>query len=130
MTGTLKRRILLVDDEPEVVRLLAAALMEAGYEVITASDGAEAVRRWREINGGDLAILDILMPRKDGLETIIELRTHSPGVPIIAMSGGGSNDRLDILGDAKMLGAILTIRKPFHSEELLALVTEALLNAY
>ena len=130
MTGTLKRRILLVDDEPEVVRLLAAALMEAGYEVITASDGAEAVRRWREINGGDLAILDIVMPSKDGLETIIELRTHSPGVPIIAMSGGGSNDRLDILGDAKMLGAILTIRKPFHSEELLALVTEALLNAY
>jgi DNA-binding response OmpR family regulator len=130
MTGTPKRRILLVDDEPEVVRLLAAALMEAGYEVITASDGAEAVRRWREINGGDLAILDILMPRKDGLETIIELRTHSPGVPIIAMSGGGSNDRLDILGDAKMLGALLTIRKPFHSGELLALVTKALLTAY
>jgi DNA-binding response OmpR family regulator len=130
MTGTLKRRILLVDDEPEVVRLLAAALMEAGYEVVTASDGAEAVRRWREINGGDLAILDILMPRKDGLETIIELRTHSPGVPIIAMSGGGSNDRLDILGDAKMLGAMLTIRKPFHSGELLALVTKALPTAY
>ena len=126
MTGTLKRRILLADDQPDVVRLLAAALTEAGYEVITAADGAEAVRRWREINGGDLAILDVLMPGKDGLETIIELRTHSPGVPIIAMSGGGSNDRLDILGDAKMLGAILTIRKPFHSEELLALVTEAL----
>jgi DNA-binding response OmpR family regulator len=130
MTGTLKRRILLVDDEPEVLRLLAAPLWEAGYEVITASDGAEAVRRWREINGGDLAILDILMPRKDGLETIIELRTHSPGVPIIAMSGGGSNDRLDILGDAKMLGALLTIRKPFHSGELLDLVTKALLTAY
>ena len=130
MTGTLKRRILLADDQPDVVRLLAAALTEAGYEVITASDGAEAVRRWREIKGGDLAILDILMPSKDGPETIIELRTHSPGVPIIAMSGGGSNDRLDILGDAKMLGAILTIRKPFHSEELLALVTEALLNTY
>ena len=130
MTGILKRRILLVDDEPEVLRLLAAALMEAGYEVITASDGAEAVRRWREINGGDLAILDILMPSKDGLETIIELRTHSPGVPIIAMSGGGSNDRLDILGDAKMLGAMLTIKKPFHSRELLALVTKALPTAY
>jgi DNA-binding response OmpR family regulator len=130
MTGTLKRRILLVDDEPEVLRLLAATLTEAGYEVITASDGAEAVRRWREINGGDLAILDILMPRKDALETIIELRTHSPGVPIIAMSGGGSNNRLDILGDAKMLGATLTIRKPFHSGELLALVTKALLTAY
>ena len=126
MTGTLKRRILLADDQPDVVRLLAAALTEAGYEVITAADGAEAVRRWREINGGDLVILDILMPRKDGLESIIELRTHSPGVPIIAMSGGGSNDRLDILGDAKMLGAMLTIKKPFHSGELVALVTKAL----
>jgi DNA-binding response OmpR family regulator len=129
MTGTPKRPILLVDDEPEVLRLLEAALTEAGYEVITASDGAEAVRRWREIDGGDLAILDILMPRKDGLETIIELRTHSPGVPIIAMSGGGSNDRLDILGDAKMLGAMLTIKKPFHSGELVALVTKALPTA-
>ncbi|HMH57418.1 MAG TPA: response regulator [Gemmatimonadales bacterium] len=126
MTGTLKRRILLADDQPDVVRLLAAALTEAGYEVVTAADGAEAVRRWREINGGDLVILDILMPRKDGLESIIELRTHSPGVPIIAMSGGGSNDRLDILGDAKMLGAMLTIKKPFHSGELVALVTKAL----
>jgi DNA-binding response OmpR family regulator len=130
MTGTLTRRILLADDQPDVLRLLGAALTEAGYEVITASDGVEAVRRWREINGGDLVILDILMPRKDGLETIIELRTHSPGVPIIAMSGGGSNDRLDILGDAKMLGALLTIRKPFHSGELLALVTKALPTAY
>ena len=117
---------MLVDDQPEVLGLLAAALTEAGYEVITASDDTEAVRRWREINGGDLVILDILMPRKDGLETIIELRTYSPGVPIIAMSGGGSNDRLDILGDAKMLGAMLTIRKPFHSGELLALVSKAL----
>jgi CheY-like chemotaxis protein len=106
MAGTHKRRILVVDDEPEVLRLLEGTLTEAGYEVITASDGAEAVRRWRELNGGDLVILDILMPQKDGLETIIELKTHSPGVPIIAMSGGGSNDRLDILGDAKMLGGV------------------------
>jgi DNA-binding response OmpR family regulator len=130
MSGTLKRRILLVDDEPEVLRLLEGTLTEAGYEVITASDGDEAVRRWRELNGGDLVILDILMPEKDGLETIIELKTHSPGVPIIAMSGGGSNDRLDILGDAKMLGAVMTIRKPFHSRALLALVTKALVSPY
>jgi CheY-like chemotaxis protein len=81
MTGTLKRRILLVDDEPEVLRLLAAALMEAGYEVITASDGAEAVRRWREINGGDLAILDILMPRKDGLERSSSCGLTAPACP-------------------------------------------------
>jgi DNA-binding response OmpR family regulator len=130
MSGTLKRRILLVDDEPDVLHLLEGTLTEAGYEVITASDGAEAVRRWRELHGGDLVILDILMPQKDGLETIIELKTHSPGVPIIAMSGGGSNDRLDILGDAKMLGALLTIKKPFHSGELLDLVTKALPTAY
>ena len=130
MSGTLKRRILLVDDEPDVLHLLEGTLTEAGYEVITASDGAEAVRRWRELNGGDLVILDILMPEKDGLETIIELKTHSPGVPIIAMSGGGSNDRLDILGDAKMLGAVMTIRKPFHNRALLALVSQALVTAY
>ena len=129
MTGALKRRILLVDDDPDVRRSLEATLTKAGYEVILASDGAEAVRRWRELSGGDLVLLDLFMPEKDGLETIIELRTHSPGVPIIAMSGGGSNKRVDILGDAKLLGAIETLEKPFNPHALLALVARTLANA-
>jgi DNA-binding NtrC family response regulator len=125
MADTLKRRILLVDDDPGVRGFLETTLAEAGYEVITASDGAEAVRRWRDLHGGDLVILDMLMPKKDGIETIIELQTHSPGVPIIAMSGGG----IGILGHARTLGVVLTIEKPFHSGAMLALVTKALITA-
>lgn len=125
-TTALKRRILLVDDDPDVVRSLRTTLTKAGYEVVPASNGAEAVRLWRELNGGDLVLLDMFMPEKDGLETIIELRTHSPDVPIIAMSGGGTMGRVDILADAKLLGAVHTLEKPFSTHTLLALVTRAI----
>jgi CheY-like chemotaxis protein len=84
-----KRRVLLVDDDPDVRCSLGDTLRNAGYEVVPVSNGDEAVRLWRELHGADLVILDLFMPEKDGLETIIELRHHSPGVPIIVMSGGG-----------------------------------------
>jgi CheY-like chemotaxis protein len=126
----LKRRILLVDDDPDVVRALTTTLTNAGYEVVPASNGAEAVRLWRELNEGDLVLLDMFMPEKDGLETIIELRTHSPDVPIIAMSGGGTMGRVDVLGDAKLLGAVHTLEKPFSTDTLLALVARAIGPAF
>jgi CheY-like chemotaxis protein len=120
-----KRRILVVDDDTDVLRALTTTLTQAGYDVVLASNGAEAVRRWREINGGNLVLLDMFMPEKDGLETIIELRTYSPDVPIIAMSGGGTMGRVDILADAKLLGAVHTLEKPFSTHTLLALVAQA-----
>jgi DNA-binding NtrC family response regulator len=123
----LKRRILLVDDDQQVLRSLTRTLTQAGYEVVPASNGAAAVRLWRELNGGDLVLLDMFMPEKDGLETIIELRTHSPDVPIIAMSGMG---RVDILGDAKLLGAVHTLEKPFNTHALLALVARAIVTPF
>ena len=128
ITGAGKRRILLVDDDPDVRRSIGATLAAAGYEVITAEDGDEAVRRWRDLDGGDLVLLDLFMPEKDGLETIVELRSHTPGVPIIAMSGGGSTGRVDILQDAKMLGALETLEKPFTSRVLLDMVARTLLK--
>jgi CheY-like chemotaxis protein len=127
--GPPKRRILLVDDDASVRDLLEAVLTEAGFEVIAAGDGDEALRLWRKLNGADLAIVDMFMPRKDGIETIIELKTHSPAVPIIAMSGGGRDKELDILRSAKTLGAVLTLEKPFHTREILDLVTKALVTA-
>jgi DNA-binding response OmpR family regulator len=69
------------------------------------------------------------MPEKDGIETILELRAHSPGVRIIAMSGGGDKGRLDVLGHAKLLGAVLTIEKPFTSAEMMAMVDRTLRGA-
>ena len=124
-----RRRILLVDDDPDVRRSLENALTKAGYEVVSAANGVEAVRQWRELHGGDLVILDMFMPEKDGLETMVELRSHSPGVPIIAISGGGTTGRVDILEDAKLLGAIETFEKPFSIHALLALVARTIANS-
>jgi DNA-binding NtrC family response regulator len=122
-------RILIVDDDPSIRRTLEALLSRAGYEVTQASDGTEAVRLWRE-HGGDLVITDLHMPEKDGIQTIVELLSHTPGARIIAMSGGGQTKRLDLLGNATLLGAVLTIEKPFTISEMISLVGRALQSAH
>jgi DNA-binding NtrC family response regulator len=119
------RRILIVDDDASIRRTLHLLLSRAGYEVMQASDGLEALRLWRH-GGGDLVITDLHMPEKDGIQTIIELLSHSPGTRIIAMSGGGQTKRLDLLGNASLLGSVLTIEKPFTLTEMLATVDQAL----
>jgi CheY-like chemotaxis protein len=96
--------------------------------VFAAANGMEAVRLWRE-SSGDLVITDIHMPEKDGLETIIELRQLAPRTPILAMSGGHQNGRVDVLGDAAQLGAFRTIAKPFALREMLDAVEQLLLEA-
>src|SRR3954468_10053754 len=125
VTTAAKQRILVVDDDASIRRTLSILLNKAGYEVFQAADGSEAVRLWRD-RGGDLVITDLHMPEKDGIQTIIELLSHSPGVRIIAMSGGGQAKRLDLLGNASLLGAVLTIEKPFTIDEMIAVVDRAL----
>jgi DNA-binding NtrC family response regulator len=125
MTPATPQRILVVDDDASIRRTLNILLTKAGYEVIQASDGLEAVRLWRD-RGGDLVITDLHMPQKDGIETIIELLSHSPGLRIIAMSGGGQTKRLDLLGNMALLGTVLTIEKPFTLAEMMAVVGRAL----
>jgi DNA-binding NtrC family response regulator len=119
------QRILVVDDDAGIRRALTILLSKAGYEVAQAADGSEAIRLWRD-RGGDLVITDLHMPEKDGIETIIELLSYSPGIRIIAMSGGGQTKRLDLLGNASLLGAVLTIEKPFTIDEMMTLVNRAL----
>ena len=118
-------RILVVDDDPGIRRVLHILLSRAGYRVSQARDGQEALRLWRD-EGSDLVITDLHMPEKNGIETILELLTHSPGTRIIAMSGGGQTRRLDLLANATMLGAVLTIDKPFTLNEMMKLVRSAL----
>jgi DNA-binding NtrC family response regulator len=123
-----RKRILVADDDASIRSSLGKVLTIAGYEVILAMDGSEAARLWRE-RGADLVIVDLFMPEKDGVETIVELREHSPGVPIIVMSGGGAAKRMDLLPDVKLLGATVTIEKPFLPAEMLQLVETLLLES-
>jgi DNA-binding NtrC family response regulator len=123
--GSLRRRIMVVDDDAGIRRSLQILLSRAGHEVLQAADGLEAIQLWRN-GGADLVITDLHMPHKDGIETILELLTHTPGVPIIAMSGGGQTKRLDLLGNVTLLGSVLTIEKPFTLNEMMSMVSQAL----
>lgn len=123
--GSPRRRIMVVDDDAGIRRSLHVLLSRAGHEVLQAADGLQAVQLWRK-GGGDLVITDLHMPNKDGIETILELLTHTPGIPIIAMSGGGQTKRLDLLGNVTLLGSVLTIEKPFTLSEMMSVVRQAL----
>ncbi len=107
--------ILLVDDEERILNFLKAKLKASGYEVLTASNGVEALEQIQGQNP-DLIVLDVLMPKMDGFETLKQLRTFST-VPVIMLSARGADaDRIKGLG----LGADDYLPKPFNPDELIA----------
>ena len=118
-------RILVIDDEDQPRRMLREALEQAGYEVVEARDGQEGLQRYHAAPT-DLIITDILMPGKEGLETIMEFRRAVPGIKIIAFSGGGQMGNLTFLEVARRLGARRTFQKPFDLREILEAVREVL----
>jgi DNA-binding response OmpR family regulator len=120
-----KQRILVADDDPSIRRTLQIGLSKAGYEVLEARDGEEAVRLWRE-TGADLIIADIYMPNKSGLQLIMELRAHNSAIPVIAMSDGGQSKNLNPLSYSEVLGSVRTIAKPFSLEDMVAMVRQEL----
>ena len=118
-------RILIIDDDEQILAMLRQTLEREGYEVVDASDGKEGLRRYRE-NPTDLIITDLIMPEKEGIETILELRRDFPDVKIIAISGGGRIDPGQYLSIAKSFGAQYTFAKPIERKELLKAVRELL----
>ncbi len=119
------QRILIIDDDEQVRDLLSEILGRAGYEVLAASNGAEGLRLYRA-QPADLVITDLIMPEKEGMETIIALRKDFPKVRIIAVSGGGRSGAISYLPIAKSLGAARTVAKPFSKQEILDAVRETL----
>jgi CheY-like chemotaxis protein len=120
----MSRTTVLVVDDDGVVRDVASALLQKnGYEVHTAADGAEAVA-WLAQNHADVILLDILMPRKEGLETLIELKRDHPDLIVLAMSASGARKGHDFLTVAAKFGADGILPKPFAPEQLLRLVKE------
>jgi CheY-like chemotaxis protein len=116
-------RILICDDEEALLRFLGRVLRGAGYDVLEAHDGREALQLLR-LRSCDLVLTDIFMEGQEGIETIRTLRQEWPGLTIIAMSGGGSQGDTDVLTDARVLGADDTLQKPFTSADLLRVVGE------
>lgn len=120
-------RILIIDDEPQIRSMLKLMLERDGYEVVEAPDGVEGIRVYRQ-NPADLIITDLIMPNKDGIGMIIDLKKEFPEVKIIAMSGGGLNKPDGYLKGAKKLGAACTLTKPIDREEMLRVVAAILKN--
>ncbi|MBU0691040.1 response regulator [bacterium] len=116
-------RILVIDDDEDVRNMLRRILEHDGHEVSDAANGDLGLRQYRA-NPADLVITDIIMPEKEGIETIRELRREFPDVRIIAISGGGRVGPSDYLNAARMMGAKRTFTKPFSRQEILDCVHE------
>ncbi len=109
--------ILIVDDDPQMLRLITDIVELDNHEVLQAQDGAMALTRF-ETQTPDLMITDILMPNKEGLELISEIRYQHPEIKIIAYSGGGASDPESYLEFARGMGADRVFSKPVPLAEL------------
>lgn len=118
-------RIVVIDDDAAMRTLLSKMLSKEGYDVVTASDGTIGERLVAEADT-DLVVTDIIMPNREGLETILSLKRAQPGLPVIAISGGGRFGNLDVLKSAHKLGADRILEKPLDRKALLGAVSELL----
>ena len=120
--------ILVIDDDAQVRKMLRKALEKDGHAVTEASDGKEGIRCYRT-SPTDIVITDIVMPDKEGIETIIELRREFSEVKIIAMSGGGRIGPDSSLDLAQKLGACQTLTKPVDRQALRSTIEKVLAAA-
>lgn len=119
-------KILVLDDEAAILLMMRKMLERAGHDVDIALNGSEGMELF-EKNKPDLLITDIIMPQKDGLEVVLELRKKYPDLKIIAISGGGRIHPEGYLPSAKHFGADLIFQKPLVQKEFL-LAVSSLLN--
>jgi DNA-binding response OmpR family regulator len=117
--------ILLLDDSASVREVLRIALESEGYRVMEAADGREGVRLYREHRPA-LVIADIVMPEKDGIETVKEILAIDPAAVIFTLSGQDADG--DYQETARWLGARTGFRKPAGMEEILGAIREQLLR--
>jgi DNA-binding response OmpR family regulator len=119
------QRILVIDDDDGIRAIVQLFLERKGYEVVCAADGEEGIRIFERASP-QLIITDIIMPNKEGIGTIMQIRSRDSMIPIIAISGGARTDNIDFLQMARKLGANESLAKPFTPQELVAAVRRLL----
>jgi CheY-like chemotaxis protein len=117
--------VLVIDDDASMRRLILRTLAESKHQLIEAENGQQGLKLMDQ-HKPDLIITDILMPQKEGIETIREVQERSPGTKIIAISGGGVSHNLMFLDIARAFGADAVLAKPFRPAQLIEAVEKAL----
>ena len=117
------RRILIIDDDHHILLMIKKMLERAGFEVDLASNGNEGLELFKRLPV-DLVITDIIMPEKEGLETIREMKRLRSDLKIIAMSGGGKVSSDNYLNTAKIFGASKILTKPFSQKQMVSAVQD------
>jgi CheY-like chemotaxis protein len=118
------KTVLIADDDKLILSSFRHSLAQRGYKILLAENGAAAIEYLEQVSI-DILFLDILMPGKDGLETLLEIKRRFPAVPVYVMSGGGTRSKQDFLTVAEKFGATGTMRKPVTAADL-AKIIEAL----
>lgn len=118
-------RILVIDDDKQVCLSIRAVLESQGHEVETVGDVDDGLAL-QQSGAFDAAIIDLVLPDRDGLEAISEFRKSFPQTRIIAISGGGTIVKKNYLPAAMALGADQALEKPFEGEQLVSAISRAL----
>ncbi len=111
----MKNKVLFVEDEADLTRIVADTLRGIGYEVATASNGAEGLEKFKS-DGADIIIADVMMPRMDGFTMAKEIRKHSPTVPLLFLT---AKNTIDDVEEGFESGANDYLKKPFELRELI-----------
>ena len=122
------KTILVADDDKMILEGFKDLFERKGYRVLLAENG-ELALAWLGKERVDMVFMDIVMPYKEGLETLIEMRRLSPDMPIYSMTGGGKHNKQDFFSLAQKLGATGTLLKPIDPAVLLKLAQEVPVRA-
>jgi DNA-binding response OmpR family regulator len=119
-------KILVIEDDTQFCQMLALMLTQAGHEVETAANGVLGLERFQQ-NTPDLVITDVMMPEKDGIDVIIDIKRQGSDTRVIAISGGRRAITPQFnLDSAALIGASQILAKPFNRQQLLEAVEAAL----
>jgi CheY-like chemotaxis protein len=112
-------QILVIEDDVEVRKMISRILNDEGYQIFEANNGKQGLELLATTTNVELVITDIIMPEKDGIETIRELKQNYPAIKILAISGGGKVNAQNYLNIAKVMRVNSILSKPFTKSELL-----------